>query len=195
MRIETVVYEKVAVKSSAVAPILVTSLVLDKARSQMVEESHVFFPGSEVYLQRMRYRKLPDSIDCETLSDCVEATRHLYFRHLAASSSEAEPEAGTLANAGGDFERLEVPPFYRFKLENKFLHEMGEIQEWTTSTELRRNFAEVMSYRSDRSEADMLARIFQDDRSTTPAERGHASHTNLHQRFAWTPPRASESGQ
>lgn len=157
MNPDTVICEQAAVEGADAAPILVTCVVFNEERSQLVEESHVFLPGRGLHLQTSRFRKLTDIARRESPDIGVQATRALLMRHLASS--------GTAAAEGFvhcDFERLVEAPFYRFKLARLFLQEMAEIQEWTASADLRLLLAEVLSYRCDHEESELLARLFTD---------------------------------
>lgn len=157
MNAETVSYEQAAGDCDAAAPVLMTCIVFNEERVQLIEESHVFLPACRRYIQSTRYRKLTDTARRHSLEDGIHATRALFLRQMASPGT-----ADSGANVLCGFERLATSPFHGFKLAKQFLHEMAEIQEWTASAGLRRLLAEVLSYKSDREESDLIARIFND---------------------------------
>jgi hypothetical protein len=166
---EILIHEQAGVDAPAAAPVLVTCILANEERMQLVEESHVFLPAGQRYIQSIRYRKLTDATRLQSVEAGVQATRTLFLRHMACFGASA-----TNANVLCDFERLEEAPFHGFKLAGQFLHEMAEIQEWTVSGELRRLLAEVLSYKSDRDESELLARIFNDYSASRRAAQAEA---------------------
>jgi len=140
------------------APVLVTVSVANEAGDQVIEESHVFVPTTGKYLQQVCYRSLKNAEFRRVAELGIQATRRLLIDYL--SMHPVLPGLQALRLASPVMTPLAVHPFHRYRIENKFVQEMWEIQEWTRSEALRASLAEVLSYRSDPKEAELLAQVF-----------------------------------
>ncbi len=180
MNARLLTYEQVVLPHhSKWAPVLITVSVASEARCQVTEESHIFIPTVGKYLQETSYRSLKNA-DFDTLAALgIQTTRRLLTSYLSMHS--VVPGLSVLRSSPLVIRPLATHPFHRFRIENRFVQEMWEIQEWTCSVALRECLAEVMSYRSDPGEAALLTQVFTDGElescfldSVTPAD-GHCA--------------------
>jgi hypothetical protein len=158
MSVQQLNYEQVVSLRSEISPVLVTATLIDEIRGQVTEESHVFVPTTQKYIQQTCYRSLNDFDSEGILARATQNTRRLFFDCF---STQAVIEGlNSLRFSQATMVGVVDHPFHRFKIEGKFTHEMWEIQEWSCSSALRSTLAEVMSYRCDPLEAELLNRVF-----------------------------------
>lgn len=181
---QMLIYEQVILQNADASPVLITSVVIDEIRGQATEESHVFIPATGKYLHQIRY-SIPDPDDHEAaVARSIEVTHRLFDDYLTSGPVTAGLQS--MRHLAHEVRRMPGHPFHRFRIENKFVQEMWEIQEWTSSPELGRTLAEVMSYRCDQGEAELLARIFVENQTGTSPSASRMMtdfHPPAHRRF------------
>jgi hypothetical protein len=166
------------------APVLLTVVTFNNERRQLTRESHVFIPATGVYLHQVCYRTYQQQQDPAIVACSVDATHRLLDEHLATVPFLSNfPEVRCVSL---ETRRVAGHSFHHFKIRNKFIQQMWEIQEWTSSTELRRVLADVMSYRCDKAEGELLTRIFnREDHPAMPSSTAVATDLlpKSHSRF------------
>ncbi len=158
MSVQQLNYEQVVSLRIEISPMLVTATLIDEVRGQVTEESHVFVPTTRKYLQQTCYRSLNNSDSVGVLARATQNTRRLFFDYL--STQAVIGGLNSLRVSPATMVGVADNPFHRFKIEGRFMQEMWEIQEWSCSAALRSALAEVMSYRCDPLEAELLNRVF-----------------------------------
>ena len=158
MRNQKLIYEQSRSIPLGEAPVFITVVAVDEARGFITQESHVFIPSAEKYLNQIRYVNRGDRDIDNITNEAIRATHRLY----SDNGIKFVPSGGGKLHHCLSYEITELNehPFHRFLIEDKFVEQMWEIQEWTTSRELKRALAEVTRYRYDKSEAKLMSRIF-----------------------------------
>ncbi|EIP99008.1 hypothetical protein OpiT1DRAFT_03511 [Opitutaceae bacterium TAV1] len=175
MRIEEVIYEQAEALPGRASPFFITVLAIDDLRAQVTQENHVFLPGEEKYLHQITWPTFSHENVATITARAIRDTHRLFIDHLAARASQACDRWHPAPSLSCEVRRLSSHPFHRLKLENRFLHQMWEIQEWTVSRELREALAQVTRYKADSAEAELLGRIFagNDFRTMEPGQAGN----------------------
>lgn len=126
-------------------------------------ESHVFISHPERHLHEITYMN-SSGLDPATLeSECVRATHQLFASYRADNPSSLDSGFAAKSRFESPLTYRVTPhrdaPFARFQQENRFLHTMAQITDWTPSPLLRDTLRHVMKHRSFGS-------------SLNPSERG-----------------------
>jgi hypothetical protein len=119
------------------SPVFVTAMEIDQSGGQIIQESHVFIPGSGKHLSRVMCRGLSGLSLAEAEEQCTRATYRLFVDHIMAH------DRATLSRLTDPYQpyqkkALKFAPFSQFRCERRFAREMEEILEWTKSEDLRR---------------------------------------------------------
>ena len=179
MRNQKLIYEQSRSIPLGEAPVFITVIAVDEARGFITQESHVFLPREEKYINQIRYLNRGDQEIDNITNDAIRATHRLY----SANGIKCVTSGGGKQHHCLSYEitALNEHPFHRFLLEDKFVQQMWEIQEWTASRELKRALAQVTRYRYDQSEAKLMSRMFNANKpSRLPTSRmAFEAGTNL----------------
>ena len=182
MHTEKVIYTQACELPEHEAPVFITAVVLDARRQLVIQESHVFLPKDDIYLHRINYINNSGADFDSLIVGAIRNTHRVHADHMAAQAARRRPALNHLQSFDADL--LETHPFHRFRLENKFIEQMREIQEWTASRELRQALAQVIRYKTDREEAELISRIFTSGVPSTTQDRsglqlGHGRRVDL----------------
>ncbi len=158
MHTEKAIYTQAAGVPDLEAPVFVTVAVADQRRQLVIQESHVFLPQNDTYLHKINYFSNSSHDFGAVIVSGIRATHRLHTEYMASRAADRHPIFDPLTSLDAD--ALEAHPFHRFRLENKFIEQMWEIQEWTASRELRQALAQVTRYKTDHAEAELIHRIF-----------------------------------
>ena len=169
MHTEKVIYTQACELPANEAPVFITAAVMDPRRQLVTQESHVFLPRDDIYLHKINYINNSGADFDSLIVGAIRNTHRLHADHMAAHAASRRPVFNHLQSFDADL--LATHPFHRFRLENKFLEQMWEIQEWTASRELRLALAQVIRYKTDRDEAELISRIFTSGAPSTTQER------------------------
>ncbi|MBW8782932.1 MAG: hypothetical protein JF599_13745 [Verrucomicrobia bacterium] len=118
------------------SPVFVTVMEIDQAGGQIIQESHVFIPGSGKHLSRVMCRGLSGLSLTEAEDQCTRATYSLFVNHIMAHDRKSLIR---LTDPYQPYQKkaLKFAPFSKFRSEQRFVREMEEILEWTKSEDLR----------------------------------------------------------
>lgn len=104
-------------------------------------ESHVFLAQPDRHLHEIVFLNVADLDPAHVERSSLEATHQVFATHRATDRSDldaagtARPVPTPCLNYG--VTRQAEAPFARFRQERRFVGEMGQITDWTTSAVLR----------------------------------------------------------